>query len=65
MQPENYCPKFNVIMSINQTICKERVAIYEAEKDTIKKTDGEIVTSVGERKKQPSPMDHCLNGIIK
>lgn len=57
--------QFNVIMLINQAICEERVAIYETEKDTIKKIDGEIVTFAGERKKQPSPMDHCLNGVIQ
>lgn len=51
MQIGNYCSKFNVILLINQTICKERIAIYEAEKDTIKKTDGKIVTFVGDRKK--------------
>lgn len=38
-------------MLINQTICEERVVIYEAEKDAIKKTDGEIVTFAEERKK--------------
>lgn len=65
MQVGNYCSKFNVIKLINQTICEERVAIYEAEKETIKKTDGVIVTFVGEREKQPSPMDHCLNGVIQ
>ena len=65
MQVGNYCSEFKVIMLINQTVCEERVATYEAKKDTIKKTDGEIVTVVGERKKQPSPMDHCLNSVIQ
>lgn len=50
-------------MFINQTISEERVAIYEAEKDSIKEIDGEIVAFVGERKKQSSPMDHCLNHV--
>lgn len=65
MQVGDYCSKFNVIMLIDQTIYEERVAIYEAAKDTIKTTDGEIVTFAGERKKQPSPMGHCLNGVIQ
>lgn len=52
-------------MLINQTICEVRVARYKAEKDTIKKTDDEIVTFGGEREKQLSPMDHCLNGVTQ
>lgn len=52
-------------MLINQTISEERVAIYEAEKDSIKEIDGEIAAFVGERKKQSSPMDHCLNHVIR
>lgn len=47
MQDRKNCSKFNVVMLINQPICEERVAIYEAEKDTIKKRNGKIVTFYG------------------
>lgn len=36
-------PSLYVIMLINQPLCEERAAIYEAEKDTIKR-NGKIVT---------------------
>lgn len=37
-------PSLYVIMLINQPLCEERAAIYGAEKDTIKKRNGKIVT---------------------
>lgn len=52
-------------MLIKQTISGDRVAIYEAEKNSTKEIDGEIVAFAGERKKQSSPMDHCLNRVIQ
>lgn len=65
MQVANNCSKFNVIILINQTICEERVAIYEAEKDTIKKRNGKIVTFVRKRTKQPPLLDLCWKGVTK
>lgn len=65
MQDGNNCSKFNVIMLINQPIREERVAIYKAEKDTIKKRNGRIVMFLGERKKQPPFLDLCWMGVTQ
>lgn len=70
MQDRNSCSKFKVIMLINQPICEERVAIYEAEKDTVKKRNGKVVTFYRKEKSNHHPWISAgqvlhLNGNVK